>query len=61
MSKKKCDQCNSEANFDTSPEGQRCGVCDDWICNGCQDCKAGLGNQPYPNEDVVCKVCSCSL
>ena len=47
-----CDFCGGEANFDSSPEGQRCGVCDDWICNNCQDCSAGLGNKPFPEQDV---------
>ncbi len=53
-----CAKCGGEANFDFSPEGQRCGVCDDWICNACQDCNAGLGNKPYPEQDVVCKSCA---
>ena len=53
-----CDQCSAVANFDESPEGQRCGGCDQWICNNCQNCNAGLGNEPYPEQDVVCKSCS---
>jgi len=47
-----CDQCSAVANFDESPEGQRCGGCDQWICNKCQDCNAGLGNEPHPEQDV---------
>ena len=53
-----CEICGNDANFDKSPEGQLCGVCDLWICNDCHDAKAGCGNEPYKEEDVVCKVCS---
>lgn len=57
----KCDQCN----FDTREERQRCGVgdwkrcgvCGDWICHERQECKSE-GNEPYPQEDVVCKICA---
>ena len=53
-----CEQCNGVANFYTSPEGQLCGVCGQWICNNCQDCSVGLGKEPFSDEDVVCKSCS---
>ena len=35
-----CDKCGAAAGFEKSPEGQRCGVCDEWVCNECQDCAA---------------------
>ena len=53
-----CELCGNEARLDESPEGQLCGVCDQWICKDCQDCKAGLGNEPHKEQDVVCKLCS---
>lgn len=54
----KCDICDGEANFAQSPEGQLCGICDSWICNKCHDASAGLGKEPHPQVDVVCKICS---
>ena len=46
-----CEICGKDANFDKSPEGQLCGVCDLWICNDCHDAKAGCGNEPYKEEE----------
>lgn len=50
--KQTCDHCGGHAGFMTSPEGQNCRVCGDWVCDDCCDLKKS-GENGY-----ICKKCS---
>ena len=65
-SNEKCDKCENFAGFETSPEGQMCGVCETWVCNDCCDNQVNLMKFVLPDgreisEDVICKDCSKEL
>ena len=52
MKEKPCEICGGFAGLEVSPEGQRCDICDRWICNDCE--YTGIDY----DGDVVCKKCS---
>jgi hypothetical protein len=61
-----CTKCGKPAGFETSPEGDSCGLCTQWICMDCTDASVSqlelvLANGRLVSEDVICKVCSSLL
>lgn len=62
-SNEKCEKCGKFAGFETSPEGQMCGICEEWICSDCSDNQVNLMKFVLPDgkeiaEDVICNECS---
>lgn len=58
-----CDYCgvltsHERKTEDMPEENSVCSICNNVICNDCIDWSAGLGNEPFPNVDVVCVRCS---
>lgn len=46
-----CSICGNFAGFETSPEGECCRVCGEWVCEACVDWKR-------TDMDPICKPCS---